>query len=117
MPFSLQQTGKSSFFLYLNHYLLAEDCVRYFLAYFKYEDELEPYLSVTRKLYKDLISVVKDSATGLLKVSSLVYKIVNVQSSVSPLFPLQHPQNFCYLAIDPLRRNVTLFYHASDAYY
>jgi cilia- and flagella-associated protein 300 len=83
----------------------------------QYEDELEPYLTATRQIYKDLISVVKDSSTGKLKVSSMVFKITDMKSSVSPLFPLKHPQNFCYFAIDPLRRNVNLFYHASDSYY
>ncbi|KAJ3114440.1 hypothetical protein HK100_001660 [Physocladia obscura] len=81
----------------------------------QYEDEIEPYLTATKKLYKDLISVTKQN--GVLRVSSLVYKILKVDSSVSPLFPKQHPQNFCYLSIDPNKRHVNVFYHACDTYY
>ncbi|KAJ3252872.1 hypothetical protein HK103_001117 [Boothiomyces macroporosus] len=82
----------------------------------QYEDVLEPYLHATKNIYKDLITVAK-SESGKLKVASLVYKINDIESSVSPLFPIQHPQNFCYVSIDPLRRHVNVFYHASDAYY
>ncbi|KAI8893167.1 hypothetical protein BC833DRAFT_532110 [Globomyces pollinis-pini] len=82
----------------------------------QYEDDLEPYLSITKKLYKDLICVAKDKS-GVLKVSSYVYKVTGVESSVSPLFPLDHPQNFCYVTIDANRRHLNLLYHASEAYY
>ncbi|KAJ2997158.1 hypothetical protein HDV02_005837 [Globomyces sp. JEL0801] len=61
-------------------------------------------------------SVAKDKS-GVLKVSSYVYKVTGVESSVSPLFPLDHPQNFCYVTIDANRRHLNLLYHASEAYY
>ncbi|KAI8922420.1 hypothetical protein DFJ77DRAFT_446546 [Powellomyces hirtus] len=83
----------------------------------QYEDTLEPYLSATRVAYKDMISVAKDPQTNKLRVASMVFKITNVESAVSPLFPIEHPQNFCYLSIDPLKRTVHVFYHASDSYY
>ncbi|KAJ3284669.1 hypothetical protein HK104_009823 [Borealophlyctis nickersoniae] len=83
----------------------------------QYEDDLEPYLETTRKIYKDLVSVTKDAKTGKLRVASHVYKINNLDTAVSPLFPIKHPQNFCYVSVDPLRRHVTVFYHASDTYY
>ncbi|KAJ3273856.1 hypothetical protein HDV01_003834 [Terramyces sp. JEL0728] len=82
----------------------------------QYEDELEPYLYATKNIYKDLIAVSK-AESGRLHVASLVYEITDIESSVSPLFPIRHPQNFCYVSIDPLRRQVNVFYHASDAYY
>ncbi|KAJ3009783.1 UNVERIFIED_CONTAM: hypothetical protein HDU68_002499 [Siphonaria sp. JEL0065] len=82
----------------------------------QYEDDIEPYLMATKKVYKDLITVTKD-VSGKLAVSSLVFQIKSVESSVSPLFPIQHPQNFCYLSIDPIKRYVNVFYHASDVYY
>ncbi len=47
----------------------------------------------------------------------MVYKITDLDSSLSPLFPIEHPQNFMYLTIDPLNRYVTIWYHASDNYY
>ncbi|KAH6602730.1 hypothetical protein BASA61_000819 [Batrachochytrium salamandrivorans] len=83
----------------------------------QYEDDTKPYLDVTRKIYKDLITVVKNQTTSKLMVASSIYKIVNVASSVSPLFPIDHPQNFCYVSIDHARRHVNLLYHASDTYY
>ncbi|KAJ3192055.1 hypothetical protein HK101_007114 [Irineochytrium annulatum] len=82
----------------------------------QFEDSLDPYLEVTRKLYKDLITVARGDAGGL-RVASLVYRIDGVKSEGSPLFPMDHPQNFCYVSIDPLRRHVNVFYHASDVYY
>ncbi|KAJ3258789.1 hypothetical protein HDU77_002156 [Chytriomyces hyalinus] len=82
----------------------------------QYEDDIEPYLTATKKIYKDLISVSKDR-DGKLQVSSRVFKINSVASSVSPLFPMPHPQNFCYVSVDPFKRHVNLFYHASDVYY
>ncbi|KAI8848825.1 hypothetical protein BC829DRAFT_393118 [Chytridium lagenaria] len=66
---------------------------------FHFEDEVEPYLTTTKKIYKDLMTVTKDSTTGKLRVSSLVYKITNAETAHSPLFP------------------VNVFYHASDVYY
>ncbi|KAI9207555.1 uncharacterized protein BJ171DRAFT_277520 [Polychytrium aggregatum] len=83
----------------------------------QYEDFLDPYLDATKRIYKDLISVSKDSATGQLAVASHVHRIDALDSALSPLFPMEHPQNFCYVAIDPLRRHVNVFYHASDSYY
>ncbi|KAJ3173440.1 hypothetical protein HDU87_007601 [Geranomyces variabilis] len=83
----------------------------------QYEDTLEPYLAATRAVYKDMISVAKDPQTQKLRVSSLVCRIVDVESAVSPLFPIRHPQNFCYVSIDPLKRTVHMMYHASDTFY
>ncbi|KAJ3413225.1 hypothetical protein HDV05_008285 [Chytridiales sp. JEL 0842] len=83
----------------------------------QYEDDIGPYLEATKLMYKDLIAVTKDPQTSKLRVASTVYQITSVQSAVSPLFPIEHPQNFCYLAIDPIKRHVNVFYHASDAYY
>jgi len=61
--------------------------------------------------------VTRDNKTKKLNVLSMVYKINDLDSSISPLFPMEHPQNFMYLAIDPLNRYVTIWYHASDSYY
>ena len=68
-------------------------------------------------MYKDLVSVAKEASTGKIKVTSLVYKVTAVECSSSPLFPMEHPQNFCFISIDLLKRHVALLYHASDDYY
>ena len=103
----------------------------------QFEDFVEPYMECTKLIYKDLVrwvqlfwekerkkidervfrSVTKNPATGKLQVASQVYKITNAASSVSPLFPIEHPQNFMYVSIDPVRRYVNVWYHASDTYY
>ncbi|KAI8903806.1 hypothetical protein EDD86DRAFT_195377 [Gorgonomyces haynaldii] len=83
----------------------------------QYEDSIQDYLLATKLVYKDLITVTRDPATKQLRVASLVFKINHVESTVSPLFPSEHPQNFCYVSIDPLKRHCNVFYHSSDQYY
>ena len=41
----------------------------------EYEDEVQPYLDVTKSVYKDLISVQKDAETQTIHVVSSVFKI------------------------------------------
>lgn len=81
----------------------------------QYEDSIKEYNESTKLVYKDLISVVKDESG--LRVSSHVYKIVGADSAHSPLFPMEHVQNFCYVSIDAMRRHVNIWYHASNVYY
>jgi cilia- and flagella-associated protein 300 len=84
----------------------------------QYEDSIEPYLQVTRKLYKDLICVKKEANTGKLVVASHVFKLLALApGSFSPLFPMEHPQNFAFLSIDPIKRHIHFLYHASQSYY
>ncbi|KAJ3085960.1 hypothetical protein HK102_013648 [Quaeritorhiza haematococci] len=88
----------------------------------QFEDEVAPYLETTKKIYKDLVSVSKDPKSQNLHITSPVYRITHVDSSNSPLFPVmdsgqENVQNFCYVAVDLLRRHVNVWYHASDSYY
>jgi len=83
----------------------------------QYEDEIQKYFEISKLLYKDFVRVTRDSKTKKLNIISMVYKITDLESSLSPLFPIEHPQNFMYLTIDPLNRYVTIWYHASDSYY
>ncbi len=41
----------------------------------QYEDEIQPYLDVTKSVYKELISVQKDAETQVIQVVSPVFKI------------------------------------------
>ena len=77
----------------------------------QYDDEIEPYLSLTRGLYKDLVSVSKTPA-GALQVGSLSYAVESVSGSSAALFARPSPNNFCYVTIDPLARQVKLWYGA-----
>jgi len=78
----------------------------------QYEDDARPYIDTTKFLYKDLVSVHKDSNTKELKVSSIVLKI-SAWAGEQMLFPgdVLHEQSFAYLVINPLKRNVTIWFH------
>lgn len=41
----------------------------------QYEDEIQPYLDVTKSVYKELISVQKDAESQTIQVVSPVFKI------------------------------------------
>nr|CAD7414187.1 unnamed protein product [Timema poppensis] len=79
----------------------------------QYEDTIKPYLDTTKCIYKDLVSVQKDPTTKDIFVSSVVLQVVARGSSGVPYYPSdpEHIQNFAYLIIDPLRRQVKTFTH------
>ena len=77
----------------------------------RYEDKIEPYLNMTRALYKDLVSVQK-TKSGTLSVGSLTYSVSDVAGSSASLFSRPSPHNFCYVTVDPLARRVKLWYAA-----
>jgi hypothetical protein len=79
----------------------------------QYDDAIEPYLSLTRALYKDLVTVNK-SAGGALQVSSLTFLVESVRGDNAQLFPRASPHNFCYVCVDPAARHVKLWYAAPD---
>ncbi|ESO07101.1 hypothetical protein HELRODRAFT_156718 [Helobdella robusta] len=79
----------------------------------QFEDEMQPYLNMTRSLYKDLISVQKDPKTGQIVVASFVYKIVAKDKHGSTIFPSRenNMQDFAYVCIDPLKKHVYVLTH------
>lgn len=77
----------------------------------QYDDAIETYLTMTKQLYKDLVTVSK-SAAGALQVSSLTFAVDSVAGSSNALFPKQNEHNFCYVTIHPLQRHVKLWYCA-----
>ncbi|XP_072303210.1 cilia- and flagella-associated protein 300 [Eucyclogobius newberryi] len=76
------------------------------------EETIEPYISTTKQIYKDLISVQKDPETKKISVVSTVLKVTAFDES-EPFFPgrREDEQNFAYLIVDPLKKHVTLIYH------
>lgn len=78
----------------------------------QYEDNVEPYLEITKQIYKDLISVQKNSETKELNIISHVFK-VTAKNDDCLIYPAdrEHDQNFAYLIVDPFKRHVTVFYH------
>ena len=77
----------------------------------QWDESMDLYLSLTKQLYKDLVTVSKTS-TGSLQVSSLTYEVESVTGSSASLFPKQNPHNFCYVVVDPLARIVKGWYCA-----
>lgn len=79
----------------------------------QYEDMLEPYLAMTKEIYKDLVAVHKNPHTGKPEVLSVCVDVQRVQTSTGDvtLFAVPDCQaNLFILAIDPLRRTVTVLY-------
>ncbi|XP_077373044.1 cilia- and flagella-associated protein 300 isoform X1 [Festucalex cinctus] len=79
----------------------------------QYEDTVEPYISVTKKMYKELISVQKDPETKKITVVSTVLK-VHVYDESGQCYPgkRDEEQTFAYLIVDPFKRHVTLLCHS-----
>uniref|UniRef100_UPI0037E829FB cilia- and flagella-associated protein 300 n=1 Tax=Semicossyphus pulcher TaxID=241346 RepID=UPI0037E829FB len=78
----------------------------------QYEDTIDAYISTTRQIYKDLISVQKTPETKKISVVSTVLKVCAHDKS-RRCFPRgrEEEQTFAYLIVDPFKRHVTLFYH------
>ncbi|XP_075995662.1 cilia- and flagella-associated protein 300 [Genypterus blacodes] len=79
----------------------------------QYEDAIDPYISTTKQIYKDLISVQKHPETKKISVVSTVLK-VSVHDEYGRCYPgtREDEQTFAYMIVDPFKRHVTLFYHS-----
>lgn len=81
----------------------------------QYEDEIGPYFETVKSFYKSLVSVGKDPKTKKVVVNSLACKIKKIEGMDQDLFPqgdIDHPQDFCYLIVNPIRREATVWYYA-----
>ena len=76
----------------------------------QYDDRWDDYLKATKATYKDLLTVYKDADSGEIRVSSLVFRVSAVEGLSSPLFPSDNPHSFCYVVIDALKRQATVWY-------
>ena len=77
----------------------------------QWDEHIEPYLKLTKDIYKDLVTVNR-SAAGALQVSSLTFAVESVNGASVSLFPRSTPHNFCYICVDPAARHVKLWYSA-----
>ena len=77
----------------------------------QYEQSITEYLDVVKDLYKDLVCVAKDEATDETKPMSLIYKITGLKSAAGGELPNEdeHPQNFTYVIVDPLKWHAIVF--------
>lgn len=78
----------------------------------QFEDEINPYFNVIKKMYRDLVSVVKHSETKELKIISCIYKITASDKDGSLIYPADEPheQTFAYLFVDPCKKTITVLY-------
>ncbi|XP_076763236.1 cilia- and flagella-associated protein 300 [Xylocopa sonorina] len=83
----------------------------------QYEDTLNPYLEVTKAIYKDLVRVQKKEDTDL-SVSTIILEVVAKDSREQAYFPYDpsHMQNLGFLLIDYVTREVTTFLHQFGEY-
>merc|ERR1719198_1990388 len=61
----------------------------------QWEDHVEEYFKVTKKVYKDLLSVRRND-TGDVEVMSTVASVTSLGEG-GILFPKENPLNFCYV--------------------
>ncbi|KAG7189382.1 hypothetical protein KM043_017029 [Ampulex compressa] len=79
----------------------------------QYEDSLDPYLNVTKDIYKDLIRVQKRNTSDGLSVSTLILEVVVKDYQSQAFFPYQpyNKQNVGFLLIDGSAREITTILH------
>ncbi|KYM89672.1 Uncharacterized protein C11orf70 like protein [Atta colombica] len=84
----------------------------------QFEDVIQPYLDITRKIYKDLIRVQKQNTSNDLFVSTLVLEVVAKDSTGQDYFPFDssNRQNIAFLLIDANSREITTFIHQYGGY-
>ncbi|KYN32340.1 Uncharacterized protein C11orf70 like protein [Trachymyrmex septentrionalis] len=85
----------------------------------QFEDVIQPYLDITRKIYKDLIRVQKQNTSNDLFVSTLVLEVVAKDSTGQDYFPFNsnNRQNIAFLLINANSREITTFIHQYGGYY
>ena len=79
----------------------------------QYEDNIKNYIDITKLLYKDLLYVRKDAKTSALIVETIVLKVQLYNLTDDYVFPgkLDNEQNFCYMIINPEKRNLLVWHH------
>ena len=77
----------------------------------QYEQSITEYMEATKDLYKDLVCVAKDENTNEIRPMSMVFKINSVTTSTGGSLPSEseHPQNFTYVIVDPLKWHANIF--------
>ncbi|XP_071989069.1 cilia- and flagella-associated protein 300 [Engystomops pustulosus] len=78
----------------------------------QFEDTIDPYLDITKSMYKELLSVQKDPETQQINIISSVFKVSAYdENGLCYPSPKSHEQTFAYLIVDPLKRHVIVLYH------
>ncbi|KAL6428982.1 hypothetical protein ACFW04_008061 [Cataglyphis niger] len=84
----------------------------------QFEDALEPYLDITKSIYKDLVRVQKQSTSNNLFISTLILEVIAKDSKGQDYFPSNssNRQNIAFLLIDADSREITSFVHQYGGY-
>jgi len=78
----------------------------------QYEDNVQPYLDITKSFYKDLVSVQKKSETDEIQVVSHAFQLSVQNEKGKTIFPSdEHEQTFALLVVDPVKRHVHFVYN------
>jgi len=81
----------------------------------QYEDSFKSYIDAVRDIYKSLVKVVRNDEKQLSIVSQSFKVRVTGTGNDCPRFfpnPSEHPQDFCYVCVDPISRYATVLYGA-----
>ncbi|KAJ1498878.1 hypothetical protein HMI54_012301 [Coelomomyces lativittatus] len=82
----------------------------------QFDENIGPYFDAVKAFSRTFLRVVKKNESSI-SIRSLVFRVLNLNSSLAPLFPSLHPQNFLLLFVDPIGRQVMTWYHAAPSYY
>ncbi|KAL7853874.1 hypothetical protein AOLI_G00207180 [Acnodon oligacanthus] len=79
----------------------------------QYEDVISPYIESAKMIYKDLVSVQKDSDTREIRIASTILKVAaHDENGLCYPSGRDNEQTFAYLCIDPFKRHVYVLYHS-----
>lgn len=78
----------------------------------QFDDEIKPYLDLTRTAYKEMATVQKVKETDSLEVVSWALNVTSVEASAGTLFQRKNMPNFFLVGIDPIKRRVTMWYNS-----
>lgn len=72
------------------------------------EDSITKYLSITKAVYKEIVTVFRGSESDAIQVSGRAFKIKNIAGL--DLFPENptSPHNTLFVIIDPLKRHMVV---------
>eukprot|EP00192_Tetraselmis_astigmatica_P018147 CAMPEP_0117680924 /NCGR_PEP_ID=MMETSP0804-20121206/18651_1 /TAXON_ID=1074897 /ORGANISM="Tetraselmis astigmatica, Strain CCMP880" /LENGTH=247 /DNA_ID=CAMNT_0005490533 /DNA_START=203 /DNA_END=943 /DNA_ORIENTATION=+ len=66
----------------------------------QFEDDIDAYIGVTKKVYKELLSVQKNPSTGKVEVTSPVFAVTAIDTDGGwSLFPYESRNNFLYVTM------------------
>lgn len=75
------------------------------------------YIDIAKKLYKDIVRVHKDPKTKEIKSAVSAYQVTNVYYKNGTLFPNLEINQKCFIVVDKPKKAVILFYSPYIPYF